>query len=159
MNITIDILNPRCTSVSTLLISRSLCTLLHKTLCKNECSLKVYFHKLLSDPFLNRKLKFLRSGKWKCRYQSECCDLQRFNFRPHDADWAKLSLLSHGSGFSRCFIFVYLFMLDTGLIQLPDADHKFVGTHTKDFFPDKSELIIVIKLIKNQKLRRKIKQS
>lgn len=58
------------------------------------------------------KLSVLQSGKWKKVYQAEGQGLVRVNFYPHEVDWARLSVLSNATGYSRCFLFVYLMELD-----------------------------------------------
>jgi hypothetical protein len=67
------------------------------------------------DQQLEKKLAMLKPNKWKKHYQSEGQDLQRINFYPDEADWAHLSALSNATGFSRCYIFVFLMLLNGGL--------------------------------------------
>jgi hypothetical protein len=94
----------------------------------------IYLHKLLHDPRLDYKLSFLNSTKWKKVYQSGGQMLQRVHFVPDDSDWARLSIISHASGHSMCFIFVYLLLLDMGYLKLPVKQY---GTplkmHTEPF--------------------------
>jgi len=158
--ITTDEMNRNNDSVSTLLISSSLASYLNHAVLKNKKSLKVYFHKLMSDPDLSIKLKRLRSSKWKCQFQSAGSDLIRFNFRPSRDDWAKLSILSHGSGFSRCYIFVFLMLIDLGLMRLHLSVFNNVGTPMiinwnlsayKDY-----ELSCSVTISKNRKIMKRI---
>lgn len=46
--------------------------------------------------------------KPKLTFQEEGLDLQRFSFRPDDADWFEFGLLAYGCGVSRCWLFSYL---------------------------------------------------
>jgi hypothetical protein len=79
--------------------------------------LSYYLHKLLKDPQLEHKLRLLKPMKWKKHYQDEGQDLQALYFYPDEADWARLSIISNGTGFSRCYIFVYLMLLDLGVLK------------------------------------------
>ncbi len=58
---------------------------------------------------------FPRSNKTKTQYQDLGRNLLRINIRASNTDWIVLSELSHGLGFSRCYVFVILFELDTGI--------------------------------------------
>jgi hypothetical protein len=78
-----------------------------------------YLHKLLEDPQLEYKLSLLKPKKWKKHYQDEGQDLVPLYFFPDECDWARLSLISNATGFSRCYIFVYLMLLDFGFLKLP----------------------------------------
>ncbi len=80
----------------------------------------VYLHRLLADPELEVKLKWLKSDKWKKQYQAPGQGLVPVYFYPDECDWAKLGMISYATGFSRCFIFIYLMMLDFGLLKLPN---------------------------------------
>ncbi len=82
--------------------------------------LSEYLNFLLSDPDLFKKIGLLKSGKWKKQYQVEGQGLVPVFFYPGEADWAYLSILSNGTGFSRCYIFVYLLLFDLGVLKLPD---------------------------------------
>ncbi len=82
----------------------------------------VYFvRQLLNDPQRDYKLSFLNSRKWKKKYQEKGQRLVRVNFYPHEDDWARLSVLSNATGFSRCYIFVYLMLLYLGVTRLDDG--------------------------------------
>jgi len=81
-------------------------------------ALSYYLHKLLSDPDLEYKLSRLKPRKWKKHYQDEGQDLNALYFYPNECDWARLSIISNGTGFSRCYIFVYLMLLDLGVMKL-----------------------------------------
>ncbi len=81
--------------------------------------LAMYLRRLLSDPDLAYKLSHLKPKKWKKQYQDNGQDLVPVYFYPNEADWAYLSILSNGTGFSMCYIFVYLMLLDLGMLKLP----------------------------------------
>ncbi len=83
--------------------------------------LSFYLQRLLDDPLLNHKLSFLKALKWKKVYQSKGQDLHRVNFYPDERDWARLSTISNATGFSRCYIFVYLMLVDMGVISLENG--------------------------------------
>ncbi len=83
--------------------------------------LSFYLQRLLDDPLLNHKLSFLKAEKWKKVYQSEGQDLRRVNFYPDERDWARLSVISNATGFSRCYIFVFLMLVDMGVISLENG--------------------------------------
>ena len=53
--------------------------------------------------------------KPKLTYQEEGLDLQKFCFRPEDADWYELGILAYGCGVSRCWLFSFLVELDRRL--------------------------------------------
>ena len=55
-------------------------------------------------------------GKPKLRYQEEGLDLQKFCFRPDDADWYELGILAYGCGVSRCWLFSFLVSLELSLL-------------------------------------------
>lgn len=76
----------------------------------------------MNDPGLDYKLGFLeRTGKWKKKYQEGEQNLVRVNFYPDDRDWGRLSAISNATGFSRCYIFVYLMLIAMGVISLDDG--------------------------------------
>ena len=77
-----------------------------------------YLHRLLKDPLLERKLAVLKSWKWKKVYQEPGQDLKRLNFTPIESDWARISMICNATGFSRCYIFVFLMLIDQGVIKL-----------------------------------------
>ncbi|KAB2934597.1 MAG: DUF1564 family protein [Leptonema illini] len=82
-------------------------------------ALSSYLSGLMDDPLLEYKLSFLESsGKWKKQYQEEGQELQRVNFYPDDRDWGRLSAISNATGYSRCYIFVYLMLVAMGVIIL-----------------------------------------
>ncbi len=116
--------------------------------------LSAYLHKLMSDPELQFKISLLKSKKWKKQYQPDGQDLVPVYFYPDECDWAQLGLISNASGFSRCYIFVYLMLLDLGILKLPE-------NRTKVEFPvnpNHSLIICRIKLDRIEKtLKRKIK--
>jgi len=77
---------------------------------------------LMDDPLLEYKLSFLeRSGKWKKQYQEEGQALVRVNFYPDDRDWGRLTAISNATGYSRCYIFVYLMLILLGVISLENG--------------------------------------
>ena len=55
-------------------------------------------------------------NKPKLRYQEEGLELQKFCFRPEDADWYELGILAYGCGVSRCWLFSFLVELDLSLL-------------------------------------------
>jgi len=54
--------------------------------------------------------------KPKLTYQEEGLDLQKFCFRPEDADWYELGILAYGCGVSRCWLFSFLVELELSLM-------------------------------------------
>ncbi len=80
-----------------------------------------FVRNLLNDPRRDYKLSFLKSRKWKKQYQKDGQHLVRVNFYPHEDEWARLSLLSNATGFSRCYIFVYLMLRYLGETHLGDG--------------------------------------
>ncbi len=79
--------------------------------------LSFYLQLLLDDPQLEYNLSLLKTQKWKKVYQSTGQDLRRINFYPDERDWARLSVISNATGFSRCYIFVFLMLIDLGVIS------------------------------------------
>jgi hypothetical protein len=74
---------------------------------------------LMNDPLLEFKLSFLeRTGKWRKQYQNEGQNLCRVNFYPYERDWGRLSAISNATGYSRCYIFVYLMLLALGVMSI-----------------------------------------
>ena len=55
-------------------------------------------------------------GKPKLTYQEEGLELQKFCFRPDDADWFELGILAYGCGVSRCWLFSFLVALELSLL-------------------------------------------
>jgi hypothetical protein len=86
--------------------------------------LSEYLHNLLKDPDLEYKLNLLKPKKWKKHYQDDGQDLEVLYFYPDESDWARLSIISNVTGFSRCYIFVYLMLLDFGILKLPENRTK-----------------------------------
>ncbi len=82
-----------------------------------KLGLASYLHRLMEDPELSYKLSLLKPKKWKKHYQPEGQILHRINFYPGENDWARLSMISNGTGFSRCYIFVFLLLLYEGVIK------------------------------------------
>jgi hypothetical protein len=81
--------------------------------------LTTYFTSLMNDPLLEYKLSFLeKRGKWKKQYQESGQNLVRVNFYPSDRDWGRLSAISNATGYSRCYIFVFLLLIAMGEISL-----------------------------------------
>ncbi len=106
---------------STLLIPEYYFNLYIKNKRIGRIGITYFVRNLLNDPRRDYKLSFLKSKKWKKRYQEEGQSLVRVNFYPHEDDWARLSLLSNATGFSRCYIFVYLMLLYLGVMHLDDG--------------------------------------
>jgi hypothetical protein len=107
---------------STLLVGKSLYSYFSGKNRIKGLSIRKYFHFLLNDPDLEYKLSFLVPKKWKKHYQDEGQDLQVIRFIPIEEDWARISIFSNATGFSRCFIFIYLMKIDLGLIELPEKE-------------------------------------
>lgn len=85
-------------------------------------ALGAYLGMLMDDPLLDYKLRFLeKTGKWKKQYQEEGQGLVRVNFYPDDRDWGRLAAISHATGFSRCYIFVFLMLVAMGVIPLENG--------------------------------------
>jgi len=85
-------------------------------------ALASYLASLMDDPQLDYKLSFLeRTYKWKKQYQEGEQNLVRVNFYPDDRDWGRLSAISNATGFSRCYIFVYLMLIAMGVLSLDDG--------------------------------------
>jgi hypothetical protein len=85
----------------------------------DQWALAGFLGMLMDDPLLDYKLSYLENtGKWKKQYQEEGQELCRVNFYPDDRDWGRLSVISSATGFSRCFIFVYLMLIVMGVISL-----------------------------------------
>jgi hypothetical protein len=81
--------------------------------------LAAFLGMLMNDPELEYKLGFLkRTFKWKKQYQEAGQNLVRVNFYPNDRDWGRLSAISHATGYSMCYIFVYLMLIALGVISL-----------------------------------------
>ena len=113
-------------TVSTLLIPKNLIEKLDLVLpvaldtatMKKSYNLKVGLKRLL-----DKYRGFLASGflpfqeKPKLTYQEEGLELQRFSFRPDDADWFELGILAYGCGVSRCWLFSFLVSLELSLLR------------------------------------------
>ncbi|PKL34063.1 MAG: hypothetical protein CVV45_05005 [Spirochaetae bacterium HGW-Spirochaetae-10] len=85
-------------------------------------ALASYLSGLMNDPQLEYKLSFLETtGKWKKQYQDEGQGLVRVNFYPDDRDWGRLAAISNATGYSRCYIFVYLMLIALGVVSLEDG--------------------------------------
>jgi hypothetical protein len=85
-------------------------------------ALASYLASLMDDPQLEYKISFLeKTGKWKTQYQEEGQGLCRVNFYPDDRDWGRLSAIANATGYSRCYIFVYLMLIAMGVISLEDG--------------------------------------
>lgn len=80
--------------------------------------LRELLHFLLKDPDLWKKIALLKSEKYTKTYQKKGQDLFMFKFYPFPEDWCELSALSNGSGFSRCYIFVFLLKFYLGIYKL-----------------------------------------
>ena len=66
-------------------------------------------------------------GKPKLTYQEKGLELEKFCFRPEDADWYELGILAYGCGVSRCWLFSFLVELELSLMG------EFLD-HTKEIF-------------------------
>ena len=112
-------------TVSTLLIPKHLVDKLDLVLpvvldtatMKKSYDLKAGLKKLLEKYrgfFAAGQLPFQK--KPKLTYQEEGLELQRFSFRPDDADWFELGILAYGCGVSRCWLFSFLVTLELSLL-------------------------------------------
>jgi hypothetical protein len=71
--------------------------------------------------------------KPKLTYQEEGLELQKFCFRPDDADWFELGILAYGCGVSRCCLFSFLVELDWSLMgEFLDRTKAIFGVTTAD---------------------------
>ena len=112
-------------TVSTLLIPRHLVEKLDLVIPSVENSntkKKLYKFKDGLKKLLDKYRGLLARGylpfqeKPKLTYQEEGLDLQKFSFRPDDADWYELGILAYGCGVSRCWLFSFLVELDLSLM-------------------------------------------
>jgi hypothetical protein len=101
---------------STILIPEELIPLL--TSCMQKQTLRQYLHHLLT-----KKIPIPASSKWKTHYQSKGQKLKRFNFRPDEQDWQKLSSLSMGTGYSRCLLFVLMMLAEQNGDPTPEIQN------------------------------------
>lgn len=108
---------------STLLISRYLIEELENRCTLTDAKLTELLHEFMKDPLLWRKMKLLKSTKYTKTYQPGGLSLVPVKFYPHPEDWCQLSILSNGSGFSRCFIFVFLLLFYLKLLDLEEMEH------------------------------------
>jgi Protein of unknown function (DUF1564). len=104
-------------TVSTLLIPKHLVDKLDLVLpivLDTTTTKKSYNWKAGLKKLLDKYRGFLASGflpfaeKPKLTYQKEGLELQRFSFRPDEADWFELGILAYGCGVSRCWPFSFL---------------------------------------------------
>jgi hypothetical protein len=102
----------------------------------------LYLHYLLNDSMLEYKLSFLKPQKWKKSYQEPGQGLEKVFFYPDECDWARLSILSNATGFSRCFLFVFLMLIDKGVIRLPENITQFSFSRIYD--PGKIHCIVIM---------------
>ncbi|MCB1324872.1 MAG: DUF1564 family protein [Spirochaetales bacterium] len=58
------------------------------------------------------------------KYQPNCQQLQKLNFRPEGRDWGEFKTIARGCGVSMCRLFVHLMLLDND----SKADVKAVAT-------------------------------
>lgn len=138
---------------STLLISSSLLEALSDELFRLKISLRDFLHLLLSDRDLWRKMELLKSGKFTKTYQSTGLGLVPVKFYPLPEDWCELSALSNGSGFSRCYIFVYLLKYYLKILSLDEVTTQKVNKDNKA-----QAVFCRVKMDRNQRiLRRTIK--
>jgi hypothetical protein len=135
-NFSLDKLNQKDKTVSTLLVPAHLVSFLKKKTKENGNSLTVYLRNLLSIYRLVTHSGMIPSPrKIKTEYQDEGLDLERINFRVGNADWLELGELALAFGKSRCWMFTFLLELD--LTGLRDILSKFELT---DAVPTKKNL-------------------
>lgn len=109
-----------CVTVSTLLIPEDLAKGLESVLPVGVTKRGIEFvdFRLGLKLLLNKYRGFLAAGylpfagKPKLTYQREGLNLQKFSFRPDNADWFELGILAYGLGVSRCWLFSYLLELE-----------------------------------------------
>jgi len=71
--------------------------------------------------------------KPKLTYQEDGLELQKFCFRPDDADWHELGILAYGCGVSRCWLFSFLVELDLSLLgEFIDRTKEIFGVTSAD---------------------------
>jgi len=71
--------------------------------------------------------------KPKLTYQENGLELQKFCFRPDDADWYELGILAYGCGVSRCWLFSFLVELELSLIgEFLDCAKEIFGVTSAD---------------------------
>lgn len=83
-----------------------------------------YLSHLLNDRELQSKLRRLKKPGIKKRYQKTNQNLKPIYFYPKDNDWIFLSYLSHSTGYSRCFLFVYLMLIDMGVLKIKGKERN-----------------------------------
>ena len=72
-------------------------------------------------------------NKPKLTYQEEGLELQKFSFRPDDADWYELGILAYGCGVSRCWLFSFLVELELSLMgEFLDCAKEIFGVTSAD---------------------------
>ena len=92
-----------------------------------ERALSAYLSILMDDPQLEYKPGFLeRTGKWKRQYQDGEQSPVRVNFYLDDRDRGRLSAVAHATGFSMCYIFVYLMPVSMGVLSLENKETQSV---------------------------------
>jgi hypothetical protein len=120
-----------------------------------------YLNKLLCDPQLEYKLNLLKPSNWRKIYQEEGQDLVPLYFYPDEYDWARLSIISNATGYSRCYIFVYLMLLDLGILKIKknitkeDApvEVKYSQVFCRIFIDEREQILVrTIKALKIRKM-------
>ncbi len=106
------------TTPGTLLIPEAYSALMIERMQKlNMRSFSIYFRYLISEYKVSvLSSRFPVSQNIKKKYQTNGLSLRRVSIRSSNEDWLILSELSHGTGLSRCFVFVLLFEMDIGLL-------------------------------------------
>jgi len=156
MKIINALVSPAVSSQSTLLVSQDYFYRFLASRSIKGKKLTKYLHRLLQDPDLDVKLKNLKSKKWKKTYQAENQDLRKVFFYPDEADWAHLSLISYSTGYSRCYIFVYLMLLEVGILKIP-GNNRTVIKNPRIFAGTK--LLSTIILNRTQQILTRIMQT
>ena len=109
----IDKLNERDKTISTLLVPAHLIADLKEKLKAHGNSFSAYFRNLLSMyRAITHSGMLPEPKKIKTEYQEEGMRLVRVSFRPANADWIEIGELAIAFGKSRCWIFTHLLELD-----------------------------------------------
>ena len=138
----IDLKELKRSTVSTLLIPKHLVEKLDLVIPfveNSKTKKKSYKFKDGLKKLLNKYRGLLARGylplqeKPKLTYQEEGLELQKFCFRPEDADWYELGILAYGCGVSRCWLFSFLVELELSLMgEFLDRAKAILGVTSAD---------------------------
>ena len=108
------------TTISTLLIPKKYGKILKKRLKNKNMKLKAYLEFLISEYKQDSAIQeYFQSDKVNTQYQSAGQDLERWNFLVDNLTWAELTLFARSLGLSRTLLFMILFLIDIGELQIP----------------------------------------